>query len=114
MSSAEPVRDLCFVVMPFGTKSDAAGPVAFDIVYRQIIAPAVEAAGLEVLRADEEITSFQGVRTAPEGTRALNYAFDRQSIIKNAKLVIYKGAPHGMCTTLKDRVNEELLAFVKT
>jgi non-heme chloroperoxidase len=34
-------------------------------------------------------------------------------IIKNAKLVIYKGAPHGMCTTLKDRVNEELLAFFK-
>jgi S-methyl-5-thioribose-1-phosphate isomerase len=28
------------------------------------------------LRADEEITSFQGVRTAPDGTRALNYAFD--------------------------------------
>jgi len=23
-------------------------------------------------------------------------------------------APHGMCTTLKDRVNEELLAFFKT
>jgi non-heme chloroperoxidase len=35
-------------------------------------------------------------------------------IIKNAKLVIYPGAPHGMCTTLKDRVNEELLAFIKT
>jgi len=34
-------------------------------------------------------------------------------IIKNAKLVIYPGAPHGMCTTLKDRVNEELLAFIK-
>jgi non-heme chloroperoxidase len=34
-------------------------------------------------------------------------------IIKNAKLVVYKGAPHGMCTTLKDRVNEELLAFIK-
>ncbi len=34
-------------------------------------------------------------------------------IIKNAKLVIYEGAPHGMCTTLKDRVNEELLAFIK-
>ena len=32
-------------------------------------------------------------------------------IIKNAKLVVYKGAPHGMCTTLKDRVNEELLGF---
>jgi non-heme chloroperoxidase len=35
-------------------------------------------------------------------------------IIKNAKLVIYPGAPHGMCTTLKDRVNEELLAFIKS
>jgi non-heme chloroperoxidase len=34
-------------------------------------------------------------------------------IIKDAKLVIYKGAPHGMCTTLKDRVNAELLAFFK-
>jgi non-heme chloroperoxidase len=35
-------------------------------------------------------------------------------IVKNAKLVVYKGAPHGMCSTLKDRVNEELLAFFKT
>ena len=34
-------------------------------------------------------------------------------IVKNAKLVVYKGAPHGMCTTLKDRVNEELLEFIK-
>jgi len=34
-------------------------------------------------------------------------------IIKNATLKIYEGAPHGMCTTLKDRVNEELLAFIK-
>jgi non-heme chloroperoxidase len=34
-------------------------------------------------------------------------------IIKNATLKIYEGAPHGMCTTLKQRVNEELLAFIK-
>jgi non-heme chloroperoxidase len=34
-------------------------------------------------------------------------------IVKGSKLVVYKGAPHGMCTTLKDRVNEELLAFIK-
>lgn len=34
-------------------------------------------------------------------------------LVKNAKLVLYRGAPHGMCTTLKDRVNEELLAFIK-
>jgi non-heme chloroperoxidase len=34
-------------------------------------------------------------------------------IIKNATLKVYKGAPHGMCTTLKDKVNEELLTFIK-
>jgi non-heme chloroperoxidase len=34
-------------------------------------------------------------------------------IIKDARLVVYEGAPHGMCTTLKDRVNAELLAFFK-
>jgi len=34
-------------------------------------------------------------------------------IIKNAKLVVYEGAPHGLCTTLKDRVNQELLAFIE-
>ncbi|HUN33700.1 MAG TPA: S-methyl-5-thioribose-1-phosphate isomerase [Trebonia sp.] len=28
------------------------------------------------LRADEEVTSFNGVPAAPDGTRALNYAFD--------------------------------------
>jgi non-heme chloroperoxidase len=32
-------------------------------------------------------------------------------LIKNARLVIYKGAPHGMPSTLKDRVNQDLLAF---
>ena len=34
-------------------------------------------------------------------------------LIKNATLQVYEGAPHGMCTTLKDRVNEELLAFIQ-
>ena len=34
-------------------------------------------------------------------------------IVKGAKLKVYKGAPHGMCTTLKDEVNADLLAFLK-
>ncbi|MEA2979627.1 MAG: non-heme chloroperoxidase [Alphaproteobacteria bacterium] len=34
-------------------------------------------------------------------------------IVKNAKLNVYQGAPHGMCTTLKDRVNGDLLEFIK-
>jgi non-heme chloroperoxidase len=35
-------------------------------------------------------------------------------LVKGAVLKIYPGAPHGMCTTLKDKVNEELLAFLKS
>ena len=34
-------------------------------------------------------------------------------IVKGATLKVYKGAPHGMCTTLKDQVNEDLLGFIK-
>jgi non-heme chloroperoxidase len=34
-------------------------------------------------------------------------------IVKNATLKVYKGAPHGMCTTLKNQVNEDLISFLK-
>ena len=34
-------------------------------------------------------------------------------LVKGATLKVYKGAPHGMCTTLKDQVNEELLNFIE-
>jgi non-heme chloroperoxidase len=34
-------------------------------------------------------------------------------LIKNARLEIYKGAPHGLCSTLKDKVNADLLAFIR-
>jgi non-heme chloroperoxidase len=34
-------------------------------------------------------------------------------LAKNGRLVVIPGAPHGMCSTHKDRVNEELLAFCK-
>ena len=33
-------------------------------------------------------------------------------LIKGAKLEVYKGGPHGLCTTMKDRVNADLLAFI--
>ena len=34
-------------------------------------------------------------------------------IVTNAVLNIYKGAHHGMCTTHKDQINADLLAFIK-
>ena len=50
-------KPLCFVLMPFGTKPNiAGGTINFDLVYKKLIAPAIEQAGLEPLRADEEMT----------------------------------------------------------
>jgi len=34
-------------------------------------------------------------------------------LIKNAKLIVYAGAPHGLADTHKDRLNNDLLAFIK-
>ena len=34
-------------------------------------------------------------------------------IVKGSQFKIYKGAPHGMCSTLKDEINADLLAFFK-
>ncbi|MGO9391107.1 alpha/beta fold hydrolase [Rhodoblastus sp.] len=39
-------------------------------------------------------------------------ALQSSKLVKNAELKIYPGAPHGMCTTEKDKVNADLLAFV--
>lgn len=53
-----PDRPLCFVLMPFGTKPDPAGrpPIDFNRVYHEAIEPAIEQAGLQPIRADEEKT----------------------------------------------------------
>ncbi len=34
-------------------------------------------------------------------------------IVKNAILKVYPDAPHGMCTTLKDRINADLIDFIR-
>ena len=48
-------RRHAFVAMPFGTKRDADGVlINFDKVYLDYLQPALEAAGLEVFRADQE------------------------------------------------------------
>ena len=44
-----------FVAMPFGVKKDSQGvEIDFNCVYTELIKPALEAAGLDVFRADEE------------------------------------------------------------
>ena len=46
----------------------------------------------------------------PIGASALLSA----KLVPKGTLKVYPGAPHGMCTTLKDKVNEDLLAFLKS
>ncbi len=51
------IKPLCFVLMPFGKKPDAAGAlIDFDAVYQELISPAIIGAGLQPIRADEEQT----------------------------------------------------------
>ena len=35
-------------------------------------------------------------------------------LVKGATLKVIPGAPHGMCSTLKDTINSELLAFIRS
>jgi non-heme chloroperoxidase len=35
------------------------------------------------------------------------------ALVKGSTLKVFPGAPHGMCSTLKNEVNAELLAFLK-
>jgi non-heme chloroperoxidase len=35
-------------------------------------------------------------------------------LVKGATLKVYKGAPHGMPSTLKDQINADLLAFIES
>ena len=53
-----PYRAICFVIMPFGRKPDASGrEIDFDIVYKDIIEPAIRDVGFDPVRADEEVNA---------------------------------------------------------
>jgi non-heme chloroperoxidase len=41
-------------------------------------------------------------------------ALASSKLVKNAKLVVYSGAPHGLTDTHKDRLNADLLEFLKS
>jgi len=40
-------------------------------------------------------------------------AMQSSKLVKGSTLKVYKGAPHGMCTTRKDEVNADLLEFLR-
>ena len=45
----------------------------------------------------------------PIGASALRSS----KLVKNAKLVVYSGAPHGLTETHKEKLNTDLLTFLK-
>ena len=49
-------KPLCFIIMPFGKKKDIDGnrDIDFNKIYNELIKPAIEAADMEPIRADEE------------------------------------------------------------
>jgi hypothetical protein len=54
--AAEALKPLCFVLMPFGLKTDGVGrTIDFDRVYHEILRPAIDDVGFECVRADEEV-----------------------------------------------------------
>jgi len=87
---------LCFVLMPFGKKTIPSGAtVDFDAVYQDLIAPAISAAGMEPLRADEEVTG--GVIHKPMFERLILCDFAVADLTgANANVFYELGLRHGI------------------
>src|SRR5215204_3161112 len=82
--------------MPFGVKPDGAGgSVNFDAVYEELIRPAVCAAGLDPLRADEEMGG--GIIHKPMFERLMLCDFAVADLTTaNANVLYELGVRHGI------------------
>jgi hypothetical protein len=82
--------------MPFGKKPDADGrTIDFDAVYEEFIKPAIEAAGLECIRADEEVVG--GIIHKPMFERLLLCEFAVADLITaNANVFYELGVRHAV------------------
>jgi tetratricopeptide (TPR) repeat protein len=105
---------LCFVLMPFGTKKDPTGgpDINFDAVYEQAIRPAIENAGMEPIRADEELTG--GIIQKPMFERLLLCEFALADLTTANPNVFYElGVRHAArpATTLAIFAKRQSLPF---
>jgi tetratricopeptide (TPR) repeat protein len=100
-------KPLCFVLMPFGPKPGSGGAlINFDAVYAQLIAPAIEAAGMEPLRADEEQTG--GIIHKPMYERLILCEFAVADLTTaNANVFYELGLRHAV------RVSSNVLVFAE-
>jgi hypothetical protein len=107
-------RPLCFVLMPFGTKRDPTSSleINFDVIYEQAVRPAVLAAGLEVVRADEE--RIGGIMHKPMFERLLLCEYAIADLTTgNANVYYQLGIRHAIrpFTTLAIYADQQRLPF---
>jgi hypothetical protein len=90
------MKPLCFVLMPCGVKPNGAGStVDFDAVYRELIAPSIDEAELEPIRADEELVG--GIIHKPMFERLLLCEFAIVDLTTaNANVFYELGVRHAM------------------
>src|SRR3989442_11846572 len=83
-------KPLCFVLMPFGVQKDPGGgpDINFDYIYQQAIHPAIEAAELTPIRADEERTG--GIIHKPMLERLLLCEFAIADLTTANAMVFYE------------------------
>ena len=67
----------------------------------------------EDLKTDRRAGARHARRRRPDRALSRIRRRCRSSCCKNGTLKIYKGLPHGMCTTHPDVINPDLLAFIK-
>ncbi len=99
------MKPYCFILMPFGTRTDASGKsIEFDLIYERIFKPAVLKSNLTPIRADEEFVG--GIIHKPMFERLMlcDYAIaDLTSA--NANVFYELGIRHGI------RPHSTLLTF---
>ena len=68
----------------------------------------------EDLKAIDVPVAGHARRRRPDRADRRFGAARRPSSLKNGTLKVYKGLPHGMCTTHPDVINPDLLAFIRS
>jgi len=94
--SEKAFKPYCFIIMPFGIKKDAHGrSIYFDEIYNQLYRPAIEEAGWNPIRADEEFVG--GVIHKPMYERLMlcDYAI-ADLTTANANVFYEVGIRHGI------------------
>jgi hypothetical protein len=64
---------------------------------------------------DQALRASSGNESEAKRKGAMLHSRSRSvKLIPGAKLIVYPGAPHGITDTHKDRLNADLLAFLKS